>query len=196
MGALTERSRGLTTVSFLGCLLFGGCYWRYTTASPKSVITVPPTIRRIVIFPFRDVRTNKYHVKHFPAPIEEMQEKLIAHLSQSSRWEVVERDLLTQVMEEQKLHISGAVDEKTAVQIGHLLGSQAIMVGSFLHYGRDPTRVPFATTALTFRVIDVKTAQVLFAKEIEAHNTNMFYPFNNLTASLNQAVRKIAQIMQ
>lgn len=45
-------------------------------------------------------------------------------------FEVVERSRLSQVMSEQQLEVSGAVDESQAVRVGKLLGVDAIVIGT------------------------------------------------------------------
>ncbi|MFH1724193.1 MAG: FlgO family outer membrane protein [Elusimicrobiota bacterium] len=57
--------------------------------------------------------------------------ELLTHkFVQSQTFSVVERTALHEVMEEQKLHLTGAVDSKTAVEVGRLVGAHVLLLGS------------------------------------------------------------------
>ncbi len=43
---------------------------------------------------------------------------------------VIEREALRKIMKEQRLHLTGAVDEATAVKVGKLIGAQGIVFGA------------------------------------------------------------------
>ncbi len=66
---------------------------------------------------------------------------------------LVERVQLRKVMDEQKLQLTGAIDEKTAVQLGKLIGAQILVVGAFQKQSQ--------IVRLTARFIDVETGGVI-----------------------------------
>ncbi|MBI2118642.1 MAG: hypothetical protein HYT97_03340 [Elusimicrobia bacterium] len=176
-------------------LLEQGCYWRSTKIFPNKTATIAPQITRIAIFPFKDSRTNKYSIDKFPAPSLELQEKIIARLSSNPRFQIIERQELENLLKEQKLQTSGAVENETAVNMGKVLGAQAILMGSINQYGRHWFRLPFVKTLITFRLVEIESARVVCSKEVEANNVNMFYPFKNLSSSLNQSADAIAKVI-
>jgi len=47
---------------------------------------------------------------------------------------IVERENLEMVLEEQRMNLSGIVDESTAVEVGNLLGAKAIITGTLISY--------------------------------------------------------------
>jgi curli biogenesis system outer membrane secretion channel CsgG len=47
---------------------------------------------------------------------------------------IVERDNLEMILEEQRMSLSGVVDQGTAVEVGNLLGAKAIITGTVLTY--------------------------------------------------------------
>ncbi|MEY3398080.1 MAG: hypothetical protein RL220_674 [Bacteroidota bacterium] len=47
---------------------------------------------------------------------------------------IVDREHMQAILTEQKLQLSGVVDEQTAVQVGQLVGAQAILTGTVLSY--------------------------------------------------------------
>lgn len=57
-------------------------------------------------------------------------EELITRLFRTKKYRVVERQLLNKILAENKLQLSGIVDETTAKQIGKILGVDAICTGT------------------------------------------------------------------
>lgn len=184
--------------SAAGMLLFSfcGCYWRTTQVIPDQPALLSANATRLAVFPFKDARADPSMIQKFPAPISELQEKIIARLSSNPRFQVVEREELARLLEEQKLQLTGAVDSQTAVQLGKFLGVKAVLMGSITEHGRDRFRIPWAKTVVTFRLVDVETASVMCAREVVARNVNMFYPFNNVSASLDQAANGVAKALR
>lgn len=62
--------------------------------------------------------------------------KLIASLSQlnSPFLQIVDRENITLIIDEQKLGLSGLIDEKTAAELGKLYGAQYILVTKLINY--------------------------------------------------------------
>lgn len=50
---------------------------------------------------------------------------------------VVDRENMDRILQEQRLSLSGVVDEQTAVRAGNLLGAQAILVGEVVDYREE-----------------------------------------------------------
>ena len=97
---------------------------------------------------------------------------LITELAKTNRFVVVERGKIGKIMEEQRLQASGAIDPKTAAQVGKLLGLNAIVTGVVSQFGektqgsdtllvRSKERIAEATVDI--RVVDTETGQVLYA---------------------------------
>jgi hypothetical protein len=83
-------------------------------------------------------------------------------LIETGEYIVVERGMLNQVLEEQKLGLSGVVDQNTAVGIGKILGAQLVAVGSVVKMGESYT--------LNIRFMDVETGEVVSGKKLTAQN--------------------------
>lgn len=47
---------------------------------------------------------------------------------------VVDRENMMAILQEQKLQLSGVVDDKTAVEVGKLVGAQVILTGTVLKF--------------------------------------------------------------
>lgn len=85
-------------------------------------------------------------------------------LYETGRYIVVERDMLNEVLKEQKLGASGAVNQATAVGIGKLLGAQVVAVGSVVKLGE--------TYTLNIRFVNVGTGEVLAGKKLTAKSSD------------------------
>lgn len=54
---------------------------------------------------------------------------------------IVERDNMDRILDEQRLSLSGIVDERTATRVGNLLGAKALLSATVLTYNAAPGRV-------------------------------------------------------
>ena len=79
---------------------------------------------KIAIIEFSDIQGNVTNLGRYLA------EELTTRLYRTGKFEVVERQLLNKVIKEQKLGMSGFIDDNTAVSLGQILGVDAIASGS------------------------------------------------------------------
>jgi hypothetical protein len=106
-------------------LFFNGC------AAPKikTSMLVPAKaheagkLRRIAVLPFAGSGANQVCTEA---------EALLVNIRVSGKpyFEVIERASLENIMREQKLHLTGAVEEETAVAVGKLVGAEGIILGT------------------------------------------------------------------
>ena len=96
---------------------------------------------------------------------ESVTEKLVTQLVNLRRFRVIERSALDKIMEEQKLGMTGFVDDETAVRLGKLAGADIIILG------RINIEVGFAKVSA--RGIDTETSELIVAKEVSSGNTNI-----------------------
>jgi len=61
--------------------------------------------------------------------VEMIRQKLVAQLVNSDRFMVLSRERLEEVLKEQGLSLSGVIDEKSAVEIGQLIGVEGFIDG-------------------------------------------------------------------
>jgi len=87
-------------------------------------------------------------------------EWFITALVKEGRFDVIERSLLNKILEEQKLGISGVVDEETATQLGKLLGVKVVISGSVLRVQH--------ILEINARIIDVETAAIIAAENVRS----------------------------
>ena len=97
---------------------------------------------------------------------------LITELAKSGKFIVVERDKMDKIMAEQKLQAQGTIDAQTAVQIGKIMGLEAIVVGSVSQFGVKKegsdylitqSKQQVADVTVDIRLIDTQSGQVLMA---------------------------------
>ncbi|MDE2293226.1 MAG: hypothetical protein KGL53_14180 [Elusimicrobia bacterium] len=97
---------------------------------------------------------------------------LVTELTKTGRFVVVERDKLDKIMAEQKLQSSGAIDPRTAVKMGKILGLNAIVTGAVSEFGVKTEGSDYllvqskretAEATVDVRVVDAETGQVLLA---------------------------------
>jgi TolB-like protein len=130
----------------------------------QSAITeVKPTI---AVLDFESVGSEEHLGK---AVSEIMRTELIG----TRKFRVVERSQINQALSEQKLQKSGIVDEKSAVEIGKLLGADLIIIGSVVKIGTAYT--------INSRMIDVKTGEATLGKNVTGNDLNLL---TNLSRSL------------
>lgn len=115
---------------------------------------------------------------------------LTAKLFDAGRFQIVEREKLAGVLEEQALSLSGVVDKQSAAEVGKILGVDAIVYGEVTSYqtgdpiegskfrkvvksgeykkeevvSDQPYRVRTATVGIGFRIVDVNTGQLKMAR--------------------------------
>lgn len=87
-------------------------------------------------------------------------EWLITALVREGRFEVVERRLLQKILEEQKLVMTGVVDENSATQLGKLLGVKVIISGSVMKFQN--------IIEVNARIIDVESASIITAENVKS----------------------------
>lgn len=92
-------------------------------------------------------------------------DKLVTQLVNLRRFKVMERTALEKVLKEQKLQVSGIVDEKTAVNVGKIAGADAIVIGD--------VNVVGGVAKVSARVIDTETSETIVAKEEQSQGTDV-----------------------
>lgn len=79
------------------------------------------------------------------------------------RFDVIERGLLTKILKEQNLTMTGTVDSDIATQLGKLLGVKVIISGSVMRFQN--------IIEINARIIDVESASIISAESIKGSST-------------------------
>jgi len=97
---------------------------------------------------------------------------LVTELAKTGKFVVVERDKLDKIMEEQKLQATGIIDSRTVVEVGKILGLNAIVTGAVSQFGVKTggseyllvqSKRQTAEATVDIRIVDAETGQVLYA---------------------------------
>jgi len=104
---------------------------------------------------------------------------LTSELSQLQDLQLVERADLNRVIEEMKLAQAGMIDEKTAQQVGKLVGAQHLLLGGFIYLSSKKIR-------LDVRIVEVETGRTLKAGERTGKEEQLF----DMVKELNQKLVK------
>lgn len=98
-------------------------------------------------------------------------------------YQVIEREQLQKVLKEQRLSLSGAVDENSAAEVGKVLGLDAIIMGNFSYISNDEKGTSLlglasstnsnclkrtVTLTGTMKIVSVKTAQIVGTKNAQS----------------------------
>ena len=164
-----------------------GCSSYYL--QPKKIV-VPKNLKKFAILEFKDERTEKEKNK-YQNPSKIIQEKLIAGLSKEGKLQIVERQNIDKILEEQKLQTTGITDVATAVQIGKLANVDAMIFGSITQYGR--TIYPRVKLNINLRIVNVETGTITSSIELRATKSNWIYPLELLNDVVENGVDKLAK---
>jgi len=148
-------------------------------------------------------KNKKLHpAKAYPG--KSISEQFIAKLVQNGYYTVIERSKIDAILQEQSLSLSGLVDEDQVVQVGNMIGAQALITGSGTYSvndvgewekykekkkNKDGKKVTIekerynivrnVSTQITFRVIDVNTGSVIASKTNKASNKSKSWKYKS-----------------
>lgn len=121
------------------------------TSKPDAVVPVT-----LAVFPFQaDAKLAKRKVDFA------IGEMFARQLIETGSFKIVERVELKKILEEQSLSLSGAIETKSAVEIGQLLGAQLLIMGSIARMGRS--------YQINARLVDAQTGEVISMDFIEVN---------------------------
>ena len=137
-------------------------------------------------------------------PGSNVSEQFVAKLVQNGYYTVIERSQIDEILKEQSLSLSGLVDEEQVVQVGNMIGAQALITGSGTYSVKDVGEwekykekkknkdgkkvsvekeryniIRHVSTQITFRVIDVNTGSVIASKTNKASNKSKSWKYKS-----------------
>ena len=126
---------------------------------------------------------------HYPG--KDVSGRLISNLVQNGHYTVLERNQLIKIMQEQKLSLSGAINESQAVQIGKLAGVEALILGSGSYAMKDIGKwedhkvkdendqertvkkykaIRKVDVTLNYRIVNVTTGEIMASRNFSMRN--------------------------
>jgi tetratricopeptide (TPR) repeat protein len=129
----------------------------YSLMSAKGSLTCADTgstgISTIAVMPFDNFSVGKYQ-DELGALGAGLASFFQYDFGKVSALTIVERDKIDYVLEEQKLAVSGLVDQATAIKAGKILNAHLMVFGSF-------TQIDDRKTRVVVRAVSVETSEVL-----------------------------------
>jgi TolB-like protein len=87
-------------------------------------------------------------------------EWFITALVQEGRFDVIERRLLEKVIEEQRIGVSGLVDEGSASKLGKVLGAKIVITGTVLEFQN--------VLEVNARILEVESSSIVAAENVKS----------------------------
>ncbi|MBN1550216.1 hypothetical protein JW979_02055 [bacterium] len=104
-------------------------------------------------------------------------------LIDTNRYRVVERAQINKTISEQRFQKSGLIDDKSAIELGKLLGADLIVIGSVVKIGTSYT--------INSRMIETKTGEAKLGKNVTGSDLNLLTALSrSLLDSLFGTIRK------
>ena len=157
----------LPTGALLACLvLAAGCFTpaQYVAMNQQNYAKSPTldskATWRVAVLP----PTSK--LGHDPQPADGLQDQAGMVLMRTGRFTVVDRAVVDQLLEEQAFSYSGVVDPGKAVELGRLLGAEAVLTLNVTQLKHDPfwdDHPEQRDAELHAKLISVETAEVLYS---------------------------------
>lgn len=98
-------------------------------------------------------------------------------LVNTGRFDVIERRLLQQILEEQKMGVTGLIDPRSASRLGKLLGVKTVVSGTVQSYE--------GISEINVRLLNVETGSIITAESFKGGSTS------SLNKLVNEAAAKI-----
>jgi len=92
---------------------------------------------------------------------------LTAEFVKGGRFDVIERQALKKIVEEQQLGLTGLVDANTAAQLGRVLGATYIVTGSVISYPRGMD--------LVVKIVETESASIKVADRLSAGTSSELF---------------------
>ena len=108
---------------------------------------------KVAVIEFSDIQGKVTNLGRYFA------EELTTRLYLTGKFEVIERQLLNKILREHQFSLSGIIDENSAVELGKILGVDAIATGSITDLGSNVkvnARLISAESGKLFSVASVK----------------------------------------
>ena len=105
--------------------------------------------KTIAVIPFVDLNGNRNEFGNL------LSEELVIRLFKTGKFNVMERQMLSRILAEQKLQASGLFDDDTSIKLGRLLGVEALVSGTVSDMDRQ--------IIIHARVISTETGQIFGA---------------------------------
>lgn len=163
-----------------------------------SVSLVAQPKKRVAVFTFEDKTDKSWRWWDNKTPGDGMADMLTTELVKSGKYTVIERQEISQIMQEQNLGMTGRVTEQSAAQIGKLLGVELAVVGAVTEFGGTKgetggrikgfgigVKSQKATVAVDVRFVNTNTGEILAADHVRKEESSKGLKFSTSQYSFN-----------
>ncbi|MEM9665527.1 MAG: CsgG/HfaB family protein [Bacteroidota bacterium] len=113
---------------------------------------------------------------------------MINQLGGSTDLKLVERERLQWLLEEQNLQRSANVDQRTAVEMGKLLGATYVLFGTYYVQNKGGLFRKRRVMNISMRLVDVSTSEILMTEEVQGKPGDIFDMARSLGLSVAQGI--------
>lgn len=104
---------------------------------------------------------------------------LATELSNTDNVSIIERESISDILEEHSFQLSGMTDTSSAIEFGQLAGADAVVLGELTDYVYwENTGVNGTTISFSMKMIDVETGNVILSGSISRIRTLVDIPPN------------------
>jgi hypothetical protein len=126
-----------------------------TTISTSKTKTSVGSVHKVAILNF-DMNNANWGA--------EFSDSMVHYLLEYGNWEIIEREQIFKILDEQKLSRSGIIDDSQSVQIGKILGVDAIIAGrgtalNYVNAKKEP--VSYLVDTFSLKVVLVQSGAIL-----------------------------------
>lgn len=116
---------------------------------------------------------------------------LASELNNMDGFQILERSEIEKLLDEQKLQVSGVIDESSAVEIGKMIGADAVILGDVTDYLEwTNTGVVGSTVTFSARLVDIESSQMMLSTSISRIRFGV-QAFHNVQLSVQEVSKKI-----
>ncbi len=151
----------------------------FFTLNPKNIYA------RMVVGAVEFEARNNINLENASRIIPEL---LIEQLVKIGKYDVTERILLSKILKEQELAISGIVDTKAAPKVGKIYDLEGVITGSFMKIGD--------TISISARLIKTETGEVITAGTVKMDDINKLQEKIETLAYLLSGIDRTKMLMR
>jgi len=102
---------------------------------------------------------------------------------------IVDRENIDRILEEQRLGLSGVVDESTAVEVGELMGAQAVLMGTIIDYREELGKLKRSSMkgfeSYRVKLLNSETQEYYYQTRYKQVEYNEYYQENRVYLSVS-----------
>lgn len=160
------------------------CFITFVLIGVVFIFTISSTAqtkKRVAVFAFEDKTDHRWHWWTGQPVGEGMADMLTTELVKSGKYQVIERQAIDKIMQEQHLGQTGMITAQSAARVGQLLGVELAIIGAVTEFGYKKTDVggvlkkqglglgvqsASASVGIDVRFVNVNTGEIIAADNV------------------------------